>query len=252
VQVRKASCAISFIFVVTLVIAAAAPGYSKDKDKDVSGHVVDSGTFAVFKGGQRVATETFSIQESPAGKTITASLKLVGDVATQASELKLSPAGDLVHYNWHEISAQKAEVTVTPNDQFLIERITTANADKPVEQPFLMPTSSMILDNNTFVQREVLVWRYLASNCKPENGVGKCSPAPAQFGVIVPQEHISMSVTIELVGKEKVKVNNVERDLLRVNMKDDSGDWALWLDEQNQFKVVRIVVPSNSTEVIRE
>ncbi len=250
-QVKKAlSLAIRFIFVVVLVTAATA-GYSKDKE--VPAHVVDSGTFAVFKGGQRVATETFSIQESATGKTITTNLKLVGDVAAQASELKLSPSGDLVRYNWHETGASKAEVTVTPNDQFLIERITTANStEKPVEQPFLMPTSTMILDNNTFVQREVLAWRYLASNCKPENGVGKCSQAAAQFGVIVPQDHLSMSVTLELVGKEKVKVNNVERDLLRLNMKDDSGDWALWLDEQNQFKLVRIVVPSNSTEVIRE
>ena len=251
-QVRKSlSLATGCVFVIAFVIAPAAPLYPKDKEP--SGHTVDSGTFAVFKGGQRIATETFSIQETTAGKTITTNLKLAGDVAAQTSELKLSPAGDLVRYSWHELSAGKAEVTVTPNDQFLIERITSATStDRPVDQPFLMPTSTMILDNNTFVQREVLVWRYLASNCKPENGVGKCSQAPAQFGVIVPQDHISMSVTLELVGKEKVKVNNVERDLMRVNLKDDSGDWALWLDEQNQFKLVRIVVPSNSTEVIRE
>lgn len=252
VQLRRLpSLAVHVLWVIAFVSGMAAPGYTKDKE--TAGHVVDSGSFAVFKGGQRIATETFSIQESAAGKTITTHLKLAGDVAAQASELKLTPAGDLVRYDWHELGSGKAEVTVMPNDQFLIEKITTASSpDKPIEQPFLMPTSSMILDNNTFVQREVLAWRYLASNCKQENGAGKCSQAPAQFGVIVPQDRISMSVSLELVGKEKIKVNNVERELMRVNLKDDSGEWALWLDEQNMFKLVRIVVPSNSTEVIRE
>jgi hypothetical protein len=252
VQLRKSLSLVSTVLcVASVALWLAAPGFSKEKD--FPGQVVDSGSFAVFKSGQRIATETFSIQESATGKTITTHLKLSGDVAAQASELKLSPSGDLVRYDWHELGAGKSELTITPNDQFLIEKITTAaSPDKPIDQPFLMPTSSMILDNNTFVQRELLAWRYLASNCKPEKGVGRCSEAPAQFGVLVPQDRISMSVTLELVGKEKVTVNNVERELLRINMKDDSGDWALWLDEQNMFKLIRIVVPSNSTEIVRE
>jgi len=37
-----------------------------------------------------------------------------------------------------------------------------------------------------------------------------------------------------------------------VNLKDDSGEWALWLDDQNMFKLVRIPVASNNTEVLRD
>ena len=55
------------------------------------------------------------------------------------------------------------------------------------------------------------------------SGTTRCSQAPAQFGVIVPQDRISMSVTLEIVGKEKVKLAGVDRELLRVKMKDDSG-----------------------------
>jgi hypothetical protein len=61
-----------------------------------------------------------------------------------------------------------------------------------------------------------------------------------------------MRVSLQLVGKEKVKIGNTDRDLLRVNLKDESGDWAMWLDDQNMFKLVRILVPSNNTEVLRD
>ena len=226
---------------------------AKDKEKE-SGKTVDSGTFSVLKNGHHVATERFSVQQGASGSTITAQLKTDGgaDTASQASELRLSAAGDLIRYEWHEVSPGKAELVVTPNGQFLIERITTTPGDKAAEQPFLMPSSSMVLDNNSFVQREVLVWRYLASSCKQENGSVQCPQAPAQFGVIVPQDRTSMKVSLVPVGKEKLKINGTERELLRLNLKDDSGEWVLWLDDQDRFKLVRILVASDNTEVVRD
>jgi hypothetical protein len=110
----------------------------------------------------------------------------------------------------------------------------------------------MVLDNNFFVQRELLVWRYLGSTCKQESGRTQCPMTPAEFGVIVPQERSSMRVSLQLMGKEKVKIGNTDRDLLRVNLKDDAGEWALWVDDQNMFKLVRILVASNNTEVLRD
>jgi hypothetical protein len=224
------------------------------KDKELASRTVDSGSFGVFKNGQRVATETFSVQEATGGKIISSQLKAESGVdnATQSSELRLSPAGELFHYEWHEQSPSKADLTVAPNDQFLIEKITTNPGEKPAEQPFLMPASSSVLDNNSFVHREVLVWRYLASNCGQERGTTRCSQAPAVFGVIVPQDRVSMSVTLELVGREKVNIRGAERDLLHLNLKDDSGQWALWVDDQNMFKLIRIVIPSLNTEVLRD
>jgi len=40
--------------------------------------------------------------------------------------------------------------------------------------------------------------------------------------------------------------------LLRLNLKDDSGEWVLWLDDQDRFKLVRILVASDNTEVVRD
>jgi len=224
--------------------------HAKEKEKEAADKTVDSGTFSVLKNGRHVATETFSVHEGSGGSTVAAQLKSDGgaDSAAQASELKLSKTGDLIRYAWHEVSPGKAELEVTPNDQFLIERITPVPGDKATEQPFLMPTSSMVLDNNSFVHREVLAWRYLATSCKQENGNFLCTPA--QFGVIVPQDRLSMKVSLTPVGKEKLKIKGAERELLRLNLKDDSGEWALWLDDQ--YKLMRILVAADNTEVVRD
>lgn len=221
--------------------------------KEVPAQAVDSGSFGVFLNGQRVATETFSVQQSAAGSTATSQVKAEGTADPgQRSELKLSPGGDLVKYEWHDLTAGKSELSVAPNDQFLIEHITPAAGEKSSEQPFLMPTSTMVLDNNSFVQRELLVWRYLGSSCKQDAGKMQCPMSPAQFGVLVPQERTSMSVSLQLVGKEKVKIKGADRDLLKVSLKQESGDWMLYLDDQDRFKLIRIVVPSNNTEVVRD
>jgi hypothetical protein len=221
--------------------------------KEGPGQAVDSGSFGVFVNGRRVATETFSVQQSASGSAITSQVKAEGGTDPgQRSDLKLSPAGDLLRYEWHDLTPSKAELTVVPNDQFLVEHISTGVGEKPAEQPFLMPASTMVLDNNSFVQRELLAWRYLGSICKQDNGKTQCPMSPAQFGVLVPQERTSMSVSLQLVGKEKVKINGVERDLLRLNLKQDSGDWGLYLDDQNMFKLMRIVVAGSNTEVVRD
>ena len=59
-----------------------------------------------------------------------------------------------------------------------------------------------------------------------------------------------MPVSMEFSGKEKVTVHGVERQLSRFNLKSEGGDWALWLDDQ--FKVVRILVATDNTEIVRD
>lgn len=238
-----------------LLVFALAGGWAVSaKEKESAGQMVDSGSFAVLKGGRRVATEKFSIQKSSSGSTITSQLDADTDAGTakQNSELRLTPNGDLIRYEWHDVTPGKADLVVMPNDQFLIEKVTTPASTKAAEQPFLMPTSTMILDNNSFVHREVLTWRYLASSCKQESGRTLCPKEPAEFGVLVPQDRTSMKVTVEPLGMEKVKINGTERELLHLHLKDDSGDWMLWLDDQNSFKLVRIVISGDNTEILRD
>ena len=59
-----------------------------------------------------------------------------------------------------------------------------------------------------------------------------------------------MLVSLEFVGRERVSVRGVEKELNRLTLKSDGGDWALWLDDQ--FKLVRILIPGDNTEVVRD
>jgi hypothetical protein len=228
----------------------AYPSDKKDKAKP-SVQTVDSGSFGVFVKGKRVVTETFSVEQQNDVSVIKAQLKEADNPGTiQKSELRLTSGGELIRYDWSQESG--GSLTVLPNNEFLIEKIMATATSKPAEQPFLMPGTSVILDNNNFVQREVLIWRYLAADCKPEEGGLKCQQGPVEFGVLVPQDHTSIRVRVELVGKDKIPIHGAERELLRVNLTGESFEWALWVDAQDQFKVMRVAIPADSTEIVRD
>jgi hypothetical protein len=219
------------------------------KDKPPATQNVDSGSFAVLVKGQRVLTETFTIQQESGLSVVKAQLRQNGASSpTQNMELRMTTAGELIRYDWND---GNSSLVVTPNNEFLIEKITTAASSKPAEQPFLMPNTSAILDNNFFVQREVLAWRYLASACSNEGGNLKCKPGD-EYGALVPQDRTSLRVRVEMVGREKVTIRGAERNLLRLNLKGDEFAWAVWLDDKDQFKLVRVSIPDDNTEVIRE
>jgi hypothetical protein len=223
----------------------------KDGGKSSGKQTVDSGSFGVMIRGQRVMTETFSVQQENGVSMVKSRLQAAGDSASinQHSELQMTGSGELVRYDWSDGSGS---LVVLPKDEFLLEKITVSPSAKPAEQPFLMPNTSAILDNNFFIQREVLAWRYLATNCHSEGGNLKCQQAPVEFGVLVPQDRTSMRVRMELAGKEKVAIHGGERELWRLNLKGEAFSWTLWVDEKDQFKVIRVEIPDDNTEVVRD
>jgi hypothetical protein len=241
-----------------LVLACAVGTYAKDKDKDkkdsskpAAGQSVDSGSFGVFVRGQRVVTENFSVQQTNGVSTVKSQLHETANSSGtgQKSELQMTASGELVRYEW---SDSAGSLVVTPKDEFLLEKITTAASSKPAEQPFLMPNTSAILDNNFFIHREVLAWRYLATNCHADNGTLKCQNAAVEFGVLVPQDRASMRVRMELVGREKISIRGTERELLRLNLKGEAFSWSLWVDDKDQFKLMRVLIADDNTEVVRD
>ncbi len=234
-----------------LLVSSAAAGAGKEKES--AGPMVDAGSFGVFQNGRRVATETFSIQQSGNGSVATSEFKTEegADKAVQSSQLQLTVAGDLRKYEWKEVSPGKAQAVVLPNDNLLIERATNNPQDKQEEHPFLLPVSTSILDDYFFIHREILAWRYLAAGCRQDKGQIACPVGQrAQFGTLNPHARSSMLVSLEFSGKEKVQIHGVERELNRLNLKGESGEWALWLDDH--FKLVRILIASEHTEVVRD
>ncbi|MGH9502596.1 MAG: hypothetical protein ACRD20_07070 [Terriglobales bacterium] len=230
-----------------------AVGAAKDKDKEAAYQNVDAGSFGVFMGGRRVATEKFSIQQNPAGSIAVSEFKTEASVdpASQSSELQLAPNGDLRKYEWKEASPGKAQAVVTPNDNLLIERSTNKPQDKEEEHPFLLPLSTSILDDYFFIDREILVWKYLATGCRQDKGQVACPQnQQVKFGAINPHQRSSLLVSLAFTGKEKVPVHGVEQELNHFILKSDAGDWSMWLDDQ--FKLVRILIPADNTEVVRD
>ena len=242
-----------------LILCASLPllaAHSKDDKKEkAKGQMVDSGSFGIIVKGQRVVTESFTIQQQNDISVIKSQLKEAGSSAVaQKSDLEITSTGELVRYEWSQSaeSTPAGSLIVMPNNDFLIEKITPAGSTKPAEQPFLMPSTSMILDNNFFVQREVLAWRYLAADCKSETGNLKCQQGPVEFGVLVPQDRTSMRVRMELTGKEKVNIHGTERELLRLDLSGENFQWNLWVDDHDQFKLMRVAIPADDTEVVRD
>ena len=223
----------------------------KDKPKEAGAQQVDSGSFGVFIKGQRVVTETFNVRQENGVSDVKSHLRETTGAShtDQHSELQMTGNGELVRYEWSDGSGS---LVVTPNNEFLLEKITPSAGAKAAEQPFLMPNTSAILDNNFFIHRQVLAWRYLATNCQTQNGALKCQQGAVEFGVLVPQDRTSVRVRMELVGREKVTIRGAERELLRLNLKGEVFAWALWVDEKDQFKLMRVLVPDDNTEVVRD
>lgn len=239
--------ALIFLAVTSLSAMAAGSPDNKEKPKLT---VVDSGSFGVFMKGQRVATETFSVELQNGNSSVKSQLKEVGGSdAEQKSDMELGSGGEILRYEWSQSGG--ASLTVLPDNEFLKEKITTSNSAKPAEQAFLLAGVTPILDNNFFIHRELLVWKYLqVAPCKDEKGHRVCQPA--DFGALVPLERTSMSVRMELIGKEKTAIRGTDRELLRLNLHGEQFDWALWVDENDHFKLMKVAIPAASTEVVRD
>lgn len=230
------------------LLAISAPMFARDKKAD-NGQLVDSGSFGVYISGRRVATESFQIRQTPEGSITTSEIKLLdGSKGTQNAELKLAPLGDIVRYDWRETGTEKGEAVLEPSSQFLVQHIKMA--DKTADQPYLMPSSTAVLDDYFFSHRELLLWRYLGSTCKPAPGQVSCLLPKTEFGVIIPRQRASTMVALEYVGRETINYKGANRELARFNLTSESGNWIFWVDETH--KLVRILIPDENTEVLRD
>ncbi len=165
--------------------------------------------------------------------------------------MQLTANGEIRRYEWKELSPEQAESVVLPNDDFLTQKWRSGPQGKEQEQPYLLSLSTSILDDYFFVQREVLVWKFLAAVCKQEKGQVQCPlKQRTQFATLNPHEHSSASLGAEFLGREKVALKNGQQDLLKLELKTDAGTWQLWLDDQ--FKVMRISIVGENTEVERD
>jgi hypothetical protein len=240
------------VLAVVLLGLQFAPLRGFAAEKTIAPKMVDSGSFGVFSGAHRIATETFSIRQTADGSVITSEFKSEQgeQKADQSSELDLTPSVELRRYEWKELTPEKMNAIVEPKDTFLIEHVFLGANEKPHDQNFLLPASTSILDDYFFIQREVLAWKFLATACKQQTaGLGCPQNQKIQLGALNPHARSSMLVTLEFTGKDNVLLHGGQHELSRFVLKSETGDWAFWLDDQ--FKVVRLL-GDNGIEVVRD
>lgn len=244
-KLRFATAAVLFAIV---MIALPASAGKKNKAKPAGEKLVDEGSFGVYVNGGRVATEKFAIKQTSDSSLSSSELRLGDGEVAQTSELRMLTNGNLIRYEWKSL-AEKVSTVLEPQGDFLIERYTGTDG-KVGEQPFLMPVSTPVLDDFFFSHRQLLLWRYLGANCQMEQDKGGCPLTKAQFGTVIPRQHISSMVSVEYVGLEKVRMPGGEQQLSHFRFTTEGPAWSLWID--GSFKVQRILIPETNTEILRE
>jgi hypothetical protein len=232
--------------VALFLVIASLPSWCASKKS--GGQVIDSGTFGVYVAGKRVASEKFEITQTADRSVVRAELKVDQSKNPQIAELQLWPNGNLVRYEWSE--KDQGSAVVEPKDEFLIEHVNLVQPSKSAEQPFILPASTLILDDYFFSQRQVLLWRYLATQCRPKAGDKGCPLTAAQFGVIVPRQQTSVQVSVAYSGQQKTSIKGVEQALNRFDLQSEGNTWVLWMDEA--YKIQKIAIEADNTEVYRD
>ena len=261
----KLAILLSAVCVWSICIGASDKPREKSNSK-----VADSGSFGIYLNGKRVGTETFNITETlnnerrPEYSTTTSEIKFDDGKfkADQTAEMQVSAKGDLRSYVWHATVPQKEEASVELKDQLLVEHIIPAD-QKKVDVQHMLPAQTVILDDNFFSQREVLLWWYLSNGCQRQNNELMCGAR--KFVILVPHQHASGNATLELMGQDKVMVKGSERELNKVKLettgpqamtwlndqtREDSTEWVLWVDDQ--YKVIKMTVAGSGIEVVRD
>ncbi len=243
-----------FMLMLAFALAASAAPKPKESQKEHEGTSIDAGSFGVYQKGHRVGTETFSIYQTSYGSVIYSEFKTENAPTqdVQNSELQLTSTGNIRRYEWKEVSPEKQELLLLPNEEFLTQKWSTGPEEKEHEQPYLLSASTNVLDDYFFVHREVLAWKFLGMACKQEKGQAPQCPLKrrAQMGTLNPHQHSSALVSAEFIGRETITVKGAPQDLLKMELSSDAGTWDLWLD--NQFKVMRINVVGENTIVDRD
>lgn len=239
-----------------LAIAAFVPVLT-GMGKQPEGQLVDSGTFSISVNGKRVALESFKIMQSAEGSVSHSELRVMeeGKLANsdskpeQVYDMEMDSSGNLRRYHWERLQSDKASLVVEPNDSLLIEHMVDPNG-KSRELQHMLPTSTVILDDNFFSQRELLAWRFMASGCKPDGKGTRCELPKREYGVLNPSEHLSSDVFVEFIGQEKAAIKGAPQMYTQIRISGEEGEWLMWLDDHE--KVVKIEVPDANTEVLRD
>ncbi len=235
----------------SMIVTAAASLWAADqKEKKPGSKVWDAGSFGIFMNGKRIGTEKFNIEQRSDVNIATSEIKVDdgNTKATQTAEMQITPKGELRSYVWRATVPQKEESSVEPKDELLVEHVSPAD-QKKIDVPHILPVNTVILDDNFFSQRELLVLRYLATGCVWKQDQGRVC-GPSHFGILVPHQHAAGEAVIDLVGQDKITVKGQSIAVNKMTLNTDGTVWVLWVSDD--FKILKMAVPDSNVEVVRD
>jgi hypothetical protein len=240
-------------YAIVFLLATSAASDSQSKQSATSS-VVDSGSFGILVSGRRAATETFKIEQRSSGNSISSELKYASGEATitQNAEMEFTAGGDLKKYSWKENSATKATLSVEPqSDGYIITRSQDSTMSEPKDTQHPLAASTAILDDNLYSQLQIIVWKYLAISCASSSASNAgCPTAPYKMPVFNPHIRESTLVTLAYKGAMKMKLNGVQGEYHLLEMEAENGKWQIYLNHDK--KLVRVLIPSENIEVLRD
>ncbi|MBI2683605.1 MAG: hypothetical protein HYX26_10420 [Acidobacteriales bacterium] len=235
-----------------IALLALAPVKLTAEDRPAPGRVVDSGTFGIIVNGNRVATETFRMEQNAAVNVVTAQLKQeAGGAATQTVEMQINANGELRKYVWKEAAPTKAQIVVEPQDHdFIVRRVSEDEKQPSKDTTHPVSASTPILDDNYYSQMEVLLWKYMAMGCQtnPQGGQD-CNLLETRMPVFNPHQGESQLLTLKFLGTQRLKWKGQDKVMNLFSVKSEGTEAMVWLDG---YSLVRVLVPAEHTEVLRD
>ncbi|MBZ5641630.1 MAG: hypothetical protein LAO19_02620 [Acidobacteriia bacterium] len=226
------------------IAAAPNPRFAPQKEKSVptagspAVFTPDKGKFRILLNGQSLGEEEFEISRS--GDTWTAhgstTAHAPGGTDIKADgQLKLSPDGSPIRYQW-SAEAQRKATGVVDFDNGTAKCSASLGTASPLMKDFKFETPRIaVLDNNLYHQYAVLAQMY------DWKAGGKQT-----FPVVIPQDLTPGSISVESIGPQQVE--NVTYQAMRVSSTD--LEIMLYLDATR--RLVRIDVPASKVTIQRE
>jgi hypothetical protein len=245
--VTRSSAFLAALLLLASVLSIFDPRTSPAKRPDLrpvpsnSGQSLNAqkGKFRDMVNGKEVGSEDFDISASGGGWLARANATVrTGDGPEThiTSELQLHPDGAPIHYEWTTVtSSKKAGASVDFDDAGTATIHVQVNGGRPFTQQFFFKTPNIvILDDNLYHQYAILADLYDWSKKGTQT-----------FPVLIPQEMMPGTITVEALDPENVNGKNLDR--LRVR----SQDLEIFLYVGGN-RLERISVPSSNAEIDRQ
>jgi hypothetical protein len=198
---------------------------------------IDSGSFLITVGGQRVGREDFTIDGTPSGDRMEylAHATIALDGKRTEPVLRTDSTGAPTRY--------QVELRRSPTDReswvgFISRGRVSARMESTkgrAEKEYLVTDGAIVLDDDVFHQ-----YFFIARK----------RPA-ATITVMIPRRNTQMTLRLATVGPESVAIANRELAAIHLTLTDASGSVRdLWVDEQD--RVLKVAIPSRNLIAVRD